>query len=372
MANLSDMSYGAESIQILEGLEAVRRRPGMYIGDTHDGSGLHHLVWEIVGNTIDEHLAGHASKLLVHVDNDVVTVEDDGRGISVDIVPSHGRPALEVILTKIHAGATFDGHTPHVHIGPMLHGVGLAVVNALSSHLQVDVWRKGLHYRMSFECGKITSPLTVVGKTNCTGTRICFRPDSEIFTRTAFDHPQISTRLQELTYLNPGLAATLNDHTFHSPRGLVDYVATLVGPVPKSVTNIAHLRGEALHVAVDVALAWGTTSHRLYSFVSQHRTNSGGTHVAGFWAGLQAALIETIPHLHNLSAAEIQAAVEPGLVAVVHAGLYDPSFGAPTKERLASPSATTAVARVVHEQLVAWLRDHPAVVARLAARFSPE
>ncbi len=350
--------YGPESIKILEGLAAVRMRPGMYVGDTRDGSGLHHLLWEVVSNSIDEHLAGYATNLVVEIRGETIAVEDDGRGIPVEIEPHSGKPALELVMTRLHAGPTRDGHTPHVHIGSQLHGVGLAAVNALSSQLQVEIWRNGHHYEMAFARGELVKTLTELGPSAKTGTKIGFTPDPVIFASTLFSSAIVSERLRELSFLNPSLRVRFNDAEFCAPRGVVDYVQELV-EAPRQPA-IAHIRGKYERVHVDVALCWaGEGPAQIRSFVSQHRTRDGGTHVAGFWAGLRTVLATLHPAIVGMPTQRFRERAGQGLIAVIHAGLYDPVFGGPTKDRLASPEANLAVRTAVQEQLSTWLKHHP-------------
>lgn len=336
------MSYGPESIRVLKGLESVRQRPGMYVGDTRDGSGLHHLLWEVVGNTIDEHLAGYATTLQVTVAGDRAEVTDDGRGIPVAEVQASGVSALELIFTRLHAGPTRDGHHPHVHVGANLHGVGLAAVNALCQELRVDVWRGGQHHWLAFARGEVVVPLSSAATDagRC-GTQVRFVPDPDIFASTIFSQQKVMARLRQLAYLNPGLRVLANGHELTAARGLVDFVEDMAEGAER-LTPIVQVRGRYADVDVDLALCWHRHDiARVESFVSQHHTREGGTHVDGFWQGLHHAAEKLADR--PLNPAKVREQLAPGLLAVVHAGLYDPRFGGPTRDRLSSDEARQSV-----------------------------
>jgi DNA gyrase subunit B len=353
---VADDAYGPESILVLEGLDCVRLRPAMYVGDTTDGTGLHHLLWEVLGNAIDEHLMGCATRIEVSIDGATLTVEDDGRGIPIELHPTIGLPAIELVLTRLHAGPTYDGHSPHVHIGRHSYGVGLAAVNALCERLHAVVHRDGRRFELAFARGERSLGLRDLGPSEGRGTRITLRPDATIFTDPTFDLDAVATRLRELAYLNPGLTLTLQGQPHHQPRGLAALVEHVRGA---SSLPIVHLRGEANGVAVEVAMTWGEHAQEpdVRSFVCQCPTVSGGTHVEGLWQGIADAVRQRWPL--RAEAGPGRVAPRRGFVAAVHADLYHPSFGGPTKARLASDEARVGVREVVARMLPAWLAAHP-------------
>ncbi|MCA1721033.1 MAG: hypothetical protein LC779_08060, partial [Actinobacteria bacterium] len=378
--------YTAKNINVLEGLEAVRKRPGMYIGST-DGCGLHHLVWEVVDNAVDEHLAGHAKHVRVTLRTDGgCEVVDDGRGIPVDRHPTEKIPAVEVALTKLHAGGKFDRQAYHVSGG--LHGVGVSVVNALARRTEVEIIRDGKLHAIAFERGKKADTLEVIGKRKGHGTTVRFWPDPKIFETTDFDVEEVAQRLRETALLNPGLTCDLVDersgHTekFHFTHGLTDFVDLLLnGKPPLSRTIELHHEGDVgdAPMALDVAFTWSEQFHdeRLRSYVNIVRTVDGGTHEEGFRRAItttlnrfgreSGALLKKDPNLTGDD-------VREGLVAVVSLKMPDPQFEGQTKGRLGSSVARSYVESVVTEALTVWLAKHKssgrAIVKRsaLAAR----
>jgi len=347
----------------------------MYVGDTYDGSGLHHLVWEVVGNVIDLHLAGKACSLSVHIGDGQVEVLDDGPGFPVGRHPRLEEDVLDIIFTRLHAGATFDGHFPHVHIGPQLHGVGLAAVNALSEELEVETRRRGRVYRQRYRRGQPQGAVTEVGRTTTTGTRIRFRPDPSIFHSVAFDVNRLHGRLHELAYFNPSLTVRFahaeGRACFRERDGLMamvwQRVAQRGGEPDHRIWRASRLHDGA---QVDIALTWlGRGPSDLRSFVGQAPTPDGGTHVAGFWRGLSLGLSALgAPAVGERVLPEL---LSPGLIAVVHVGLdHDPTYGSPTKDRLCSPRAQAAVEAVLAEGLTHWCRRHPPLLEALRQRSS--
>jgi DNA gyrase subunit B len=365
-------NYTAKSISVLEGLEAVRKRPGMYIGST-DGRGLHHLVWEVVDNAVDEHLAGHARRITVTVRADGgVEVTDDGRGIPVEKHPKERKPAVEVVLTKLHAGGKFDQQAYAVSGG--LHGVGVSVVNALADRTEVEVSRDGKRQAIWFKRGKRTKALHLLGRTKKTGTLVRFWPDPEIFDAVEFDADIIATRLRETALLNPGLRIDLadertgRDETFLFKKGLADFVADLLGGdeavLSKPVTIAAEGTDHGKPLACDIAINWQAVGfdERMRSYVNVIRTADGGTHEEGFrkaitgtlnrWGEANKAFRKSDPKLTG-------DALREGLVAVISVKMPDPQFEGQTKGKLGSAVMRGFVERCVNEQLAEWLDANP-------------
>ncbi len=286
-------NYSASNIQALEGLEAVRMRPGMYIGST-DSKGLHHLVWEVIDNSIDEHLAGHASLIetIIHPDNSI-SVKDDGRGIPTGMHEKLKKSALEVVMTVLHAGGKFDKDTYKVSGG--LHGVGVSCVNALSEYLKAEVHRDGKIFQQEYACGKPTSEVVETGTSTTTGTTVTFRPDTTIFETTTYKHEILANRLRELAFLNKGLRLVLTDERetddngaflreeFYSEGGLKEFVQYLDENKTKLIENPIHVTGKEDNVEVEVAMTYNTSfAESIHSYVNNINTREGGTHVAGF------------------------------------------------------------------------------------------
>jgi len=375
--------YDASSISVLEGLQAVRKRPGMYVGST-DLRGLHHLVWEVVDNAVDEHLAGHAGRIDVVLRADGgVEVRDDGRGIPVEPHPKERKPAVEVVLTKLHAGGKFDQQAYAVSGG--LHGVGISVVNALSARTEVEVLRHGSRHRIAFARGKRTEALAVTGKARGTGTTVRFWPDPQVFDEVGFDHDTVATRLRETCLLNPGLRVDLTDErpgheataTFHFRRGLADFVAELLGDEdallsrPVTITRAETVDGKPL--ACDLALTWSAegVSERVRSYVNVIRTADGGAHEEGF----RTALTRTVNQWGKAQGgggkgrrgdAELTGDdLREGLVAVLSVKMPDPQFEGQTKGKLGSAVMRSFVQRTVNEALGEWLDQNAAQSKRI-------
>jgi DNA gyrase subunit B len=372
--------YTARNISVLEGLEAVRRRPGMYIGST-GARGLHHLVWEVVDNAVDEHLAGYAKRIDVRILSDGgVEVIDDGRGIPVDRHAKEKMPAVEVALTKLHAGGKFDRQAYAVSGG--LHGVGVSVVNALSERTDVEVRRDGKKHTIAFARGKRAEALKSAGKVRSSGTTVRFWPDPEIFETTEVAYGTVAERLRETALLNPGLKITLTDErddrdeTFQFRKGLVDFVDLLLRgqeaiAKPIEIRHEGEIDGHA--VALDVAIAWSEGFHdeRLRSYVNIVRTADGGTHEEGFRRALTAtlnkfgrdanALTKKDPNLSGDDTRE-------GLVAVISLKLPDPQFEGQTKGRLGSSLARGYVESVVTDALNDWLAKHKSAGRKIVKR----
>ncbi len=361
-------SYTAGHIEVLGDIEAVRKRPGMYIGGVGI-RGLHHLLWEIVDNSIDEALAGYCKNIKVTLHKDgSASVEDDGRGIPTEM-HELGKPALEIVLTKLHAGGKFDRKAYRVSGG--LHGVGLSVVNALSEWLEVRVWRNGKEYYQRYERGKPVEPLKVVGKTNRTGTYIRFKPDEEIFEVTEFSWEIVSQRLRELAYLNKGLKLELYDERTGERKvycyedGIVGFVKKLNSGKPV-LHDVVYLSGEKNGVIVEVAVQFTDTDiEKVLYFANNINTVEGGTHAAGFKAGLTRAINEFgkkhLKKFKPLSGIDVR----EGLTAVVSVKVPEPQFEGQTKTKLTNSEVRTAVESIVYSGMLEWLEEHPGEAAKI-------
>jgi len=404
-AGLNDSGdYNASAITVLEGLEAVRKRPGMYIGSTGE-RGLHHLVYEVVDNAVDEALAGYCTQIEVSLlDDGGVRVIDDGRGIPVDIVASEGRPAVEVVLTVLHAGGKFGGGGYSVSGG--LHGVGVSVVNALSERLEVEVRRQGYAWRQSYRGGVPQAPLRRDEQTERTGTTVTFWPSAETFETTVYDFETLRTRFQQYAFLNKGLQITIVDErahhadedgtapaaTFRYDDGLVDYVKHLNASKKSEVVHAEIIDFEAEDVerrlSVEVAMQWTTSySESVHTYANTINTHEGGTHEEGFRAAMTTLVNRYAREKgilkerdENLTGDDIR----EGLIAVVSIKLGEPQFEGQTKTKLGNTEAKPFVQRVVTEHLTDWLDRHPrdardvisksiqAAAARMAARKARE
>ena len=365
--------YNADQIQILEGLEAVRKRPGMYIGST-SSRGLHHLVYEIVDNSVDEALAGFCSEInvTVHPDNSV-TVLDNGRGIPVDIQKKAGISALEVVFTILHAGGKFGGGGYKVSGG--LHGVGASVVNALSSRLEVNVYRDGKIYQEIFAKGKVIEPVTVVGDCDPEkhGTEVTFLPDSEIFEETVYDYDTLKIRLRETAFLTKNLKITLNDeredpvrtHTFHYEGGIREFVTYLNRGKSALYNQVIYCEGVKDKVIVEVALQHNDSfNESIYTFVNNINTPEGGTHLTGFRNAITKTFNDYArtnkllkDNEDNLSGEDLR----EGMTAIVSVKVEDPQFEGQTKQKLGNSEASGAVNSIVSEQITYFLEQNPAV-----------
>ena len=365
--------YSADSIQVLEGLEAVRKRPSMYIGDTSE-KGLHHLVYEVVDNSIDEALAGYCTYIDVVINEDnSITVTDDGRGIPVDIHEKEGKSALEVVLTVLHAGGKFDKGTYKVSGG--LHGVGVSCVNALSTYLKAEVRRNGKVHMQEFSCGKPLHDVQVIDNTDKTGTTISFKPDGSIFTVTEYKYDILATRLRELAFLNAGITLRLTDkrvqkedgsfksEVFHSDEGLKEFVRYIDRSKEKLIPDVIHIVTEKQGIPVEVALTYNTSyNESVFSYVNDINTIEGGTHLAGFRRGLTRTLKKYAEDSKLLEKAKVEIQGDDfreGLTAVISIKVAEPQFEGQTKTKLGNSEVTGAVDMAIGEALGYYLEEHP-------------
>jgi DNA gyrase subunit B len=372
-ATATQTRYDAGQIQVLKGLDAVRKRPGMYIGST-SSRGLHHLAYEVVDNSIDEALAGHASKIsvVIHAD-DSITVADNGRGIPVDIHPTEKIPGVELAMTVLHAGGKFDKNTYKVSGG--LHGVGVSVVNALSEELKVWVKRGGKEYYMDFVRGRTRTQLCVRGKTNPgdSGTKTWFKPDPEIFTELRYDYATLANRLRELSYLNKGVEIRLGDErdgqekqeTFMAKGGLKEMVGFLNStkkPLHQEIVYIDTMRDD---IGIELAFQYNDGyNENVFSFVNNVNTHEGGTHLTGFKAALTRTINAYATKANALKKADFTLSgddVREGLTAVLSVKVNEPQFEGQTKTKLGNSEVEGAVKSVVNEMLGAYLEEHPRV-----------
>ncbi len=377
--SIKKQDYSADNITALEGLEAVRKRPGMYIGST-DSKGLHHLVWEVIDNSIDEHLAGHCDKIdtIIHKDNSI-SVKDNGRGIPTGMHEKLKKSALEVVMTVLHAGGKFDKDTYKVSGG--LHGVGVSCVNALSADLKAEVHRGGKVFVQDYKQGKPVADVAEIGTSDDTGTIITFHPDPEIFEEIVYKYETLSSRMKELSYLNSGLTLTLTDErevidgkakqeTFYSEGGLKEFVAFLNESKTVLIENVIHVSGKEENVEVEVALQYNTSyAESIYSFVNNINTREGGTHVSGFRRavnrefdkyGKDNKLFSKLKDI-KISGDDFR----EGLTAVVSVKVPEPQFKGQTKGELGNSEVTGIVSRAVGDALKDYLEQNPKMARRI-------
>lgn len=371
MSQNQPAEYKASNIQVLEGLEAVRKRPSMYIGDTAQ-RGLHHLINEVVDNSIDEALAGYCNYVIVNINADgSLTVEDNGRGIPVDIHEKEGIPAVELVLTKLHAGGKFDKDSYKVSGG--LHGVGVSCVNALSTHFLAEIHRDGIIYQIGFEQGKTTIPLKTVGETTKNGTIVTFTPDPEIFRQTTeFKFEIIANRMRELAFLNPEVTIEVNDfreeepfrEVFHYEGGVMDFVRYLDEQREPLMATPIFISSETDEVPIAVAIQYNRSySENVHSYVNNINTHEGGTHVSGFRRALTRCL-KTYGEKNNLIKGKITISGEDfreGLTAVISIKVAEPQFEGQTKTKLGNSEVQSAVEIAVYEKLNEYLEQNPKV-----------
>ena len=370
----SKNQYSADSIQALEGMEHVRMRPSMYIGDV-GVRGLHHLVYEVVDNSIDEAMAGHCDTIIVTInENNSISVRDNGRGIPIGIHKKEGVSALEVVMTKIGAGGKFDKDSYKVSGG--LHGVGVSCVNALSNHLRATVYKEGKVWEQEYERGKAMYPVKAIGETDFTGTEVTFLPDPTIFQQTTeYNYDTLASRLRELSYLNKGLTITLEDkrqpkddgtfemETFHSEVGLAEFVRFLDGTRNAIIGDVISMEGEKNGIPVEVAMIYNDSySENLHSYVNNINTHEGGTHLAGFRRGLTGSLKKFAENSGMLDKLKFDIAGDDfreGLTAIISVKVGEPQFEGQTKTKLGNREVTSAVSQAVAEMIEIYMEENP-------------
>jgi len=369
-----DKQYSEDSIQALEGMEHVRMRPSMYIGDV-GVRGLHHLVYEVVDNSIDEAMAGYCDRIEVTINEDnSITTKDNGRGIPVGIHKKEGISALEVVMTKIGAGGKFDKDSYKVSGG--LHGVGVSVVNALSNHLRATVHREGKIWEQEYEKGKSLYPVKSIGESSETGTIVTFIPDGSIFTQTTeYSYETLANRMRELSYLNKGITIILSDkrnkdengefvsETFYSEEGLKEFIRFLDGNREPLTQNVISMEGEKNGIPVEVAMVYNTGyTENLHSYVNNINTHEGGTHLSGFRRGLTTTLKKYADNSGMLDKLKFEIAGDDfreGLTAIISVKVAEPQFEGQTKTKLGNREVTSAVSQAVSEMLTDYLEEHP-------------
>ena len=381
-------SYGADSIKVLKGLDAVRKRPGMYIGDTDDGSGLHHMVFEVIDNSIDEALAGHCKSIGITINSDnTVTVEDDGRGIPVDMHKGEKMSAAEVIMTQLHAGGKFDHDSYKVSGG--LHGVGVSVVNALSEKLELNIFRDGNEYEIKFKDGNSLKPLKKIGKTKKNGTRINFLPSKEIFSSIKFSVSILEKRIRELAFLNKGIAIKLIDNTSKKPKeylhkydgGIIEFVRHINNKKPILVNKNEkevfkkpiYVTSTKNNVVVECSFEWNAGySEDVLPFTNNIPQKDGGTHLLGFRSALTRVINKYTADRNNkknkitLSGEDIK----EGLTAVLSIKMPDPKFSSQTKDKLVSSEIRNIVEHIIGEKVSTWFDQNPSVAKTILEKIS--
>ena len=375
MTEEQNANYSASNITVLEGLEAVRVRPAMYIGDVNE-RGLHHLVYEVVDNSIDEALAGYCTKIDVHINPDnSITVEDNGRGIPVDMHEKEHRSALEVVMTVLHAGGKFNKNSYKVSGG--LHGVGVSCVNALSDHMTVNVYRDGKVYQQEYSKGKPLYAVREVGTTDKRGTKVTFHPDGSIFTVTEYKYDILLDRMRELAYLNKGIEINITDlremkedgvtpvraDHFFSEKGLRDFISYLDENREKLMPEAIYIEGERKGIPIEIAMQYNTGySENLHSYVNNINTHEGGTHLAGFRSGLTRTLKAYADRSGLLQKAKVEITGDDfreGLTAIISVKVAEPQFEGQTKTKLGNAEVRGAVDEAVSEMLENYLEEHP-------------
>ena len=380
-------NYGADSIKVLKGLEAVRKRPGMYIGDTDDGSGLHHMVFEVIDNSIDEALAGYCKKITVTINEDnTITVEDDGRGIPVDMHKGEKMPAAEVIMTQLHAGGKFDHDSYKVSGG--LHGVGVSVVNALSEKLSLNIYRDGKEYEIFFKNGETIKPLKKKGSTKQKGTKICFLPSRDVFSSINFSASILEKRIRELAFLNKGVSITLKDKTVKKSKetvyqydgGIIEFVKYINNKKPILVNKNekevfkkpVYVTSTKNNVVVECSFEWNAGySEEVLAFTNNIPQKDGGTHLLGFRSALTRVINKYASDKNkknkiNLSGDDIK----EGLTSVLSVKMPDPKFSSQTKDKLVSSEIRNIVEHIISEKVSTWFDQNPSVAKTVIEKIS--
>ena len=384
----NNLTYGADSIKVLKGLDAVRKRPGMYIGDTDDGSGLHHMVFEVVDNSIDEALAGHCKNITITINSDnTVTVEDDGRGIPVDMHKGEKMSAAEVIMTQLHAGGKFDHDSYKVSGG--LHGVGVSVVNALSEKLELNIFRDGNEYEIKFKDGNSIKPLKKIGNTKKKGTKINFLPSKEIFSSIKFSATTLEKRIRELAFLNKGVSIKLIDDTFKKPKefihkydgGIIEFVKHINAKKPILVNKNEkevfkkpiYVTSTKNNVVVECSFEWNAGySEEALPFTNNIPQKDGGTHLLGFRSALTRVINKYVADRNNkknkltLSGEDIK----EGLTAVLSIKMPDPKFSSQTKDKLVSSEIRNIVEHIISEKVSTWFDQNPSVTKTVLEKIT--
>ena len=384
----NNLTYGADSIKVLKGLDAVRKRPGMYIGDTDDGSGLHHMVFEVIDNSIDEALAGHCKNITITINSDnTVTVEDDGRGIPVDMHKGEKMSAAEVIMTQLHAGGKFDHDSYKVSGG--LHGVGVSVVNALSEKLELNIFRDGNEYEIKFKDGNSIKPLKKIGNTKKKGTKINFLPSKEIFSSIKFSATTLEKRIRELAFLNKGVSIKLIDDTFKKPKefihkydgGIIEFVRYINAKKPILVNKNEkevfkkpiYVTSTKNNVVVECSFEWNAGySEEALPFTNNIPQKDGGTHLLGFRSALTRVINKYLADRNNkknkltLSGEDIK----EGLTAVLSIKMPDPKFSSQTKDKLVSSEIRNIVEHIISEKVSTWFDQNPSVTKTVLEKIT--
>ncbi len=376
VTNENNKNYDASHIKILEGLSAVRKRPSMYIGNV-SVEGLHHLVYEVVDNSIDEALAGYCTEIYVKINPEgTITVEDNGRGIPVDIHEKEKLPAVEVVMTKLHSGGKFDNKSYKISGG--LHGVGVSVVNALSEFLEVEIRRDGKIYYQRYERGVTKTPLQILGETQRHGTKITFKPDKEIFETVEFDYDKLAARLRELSFLNKGIKITIEDgrtdksKTFHYEGGIISFVEFLNKNKNPIHPNVIYLSKEADNISVEIAFQYNDSyAEKIFSFANNINTKEGGTHLVGFKAGLTRAIKQYAIKNDLVKGNGEKLTGEDtreGLAAIVSVKISNPQFEGQTKSKLGNSEVKRFVEALVYEEVSAYLEETPDVAKKILTK----
>ena len=386
--NNNNSSYQADSIKVLKGLEAVRKRPGMYIGDTDDGTGLHHMVYEVVDNSIDEALAGHCKNINIFINADgTITVSDDGRGIPVDIHKGEKKSAAEVIMTQLHAGGKFDHDSYKVSGG--LHGVGVSVVNALSEKLELEIERDGKKYFIEFKNGDAKSPLKVVGKSKNSGTKITFLPSKEIFSSTKFSSNIIQKRMRELAFLNKGIKIIITDHSqkktkileFKFEGGIIEFVEYLDEKREKlqnkNGNNLfkkpIYIEGIKNNIQIECSLKWNAGyAEDVFPYTNNIFQKDGGTHLLGFRSALTRVVNKYANENNLLKKNKLTISgddIKEGLTCVLSAKIPDPKFSSQTKDKLVSSEVRNIVETIINEKLSIWFDQNPSVSKTILSKI---